>query len=198
METRKITIIGEAFNGTKVINSAAETLGELKRDLQAAGINTVDQDFYEGLSRTKLVDDNSQLPKDVNYNGRVTNELVFSLTTTNKKIKSGVDRSVLFSEIKKKGLAELIKTRYGRNYTQVSSMDLERVLSEYSDVKSTPNNMPTNDSSNEGLTAEEALKAIQDILNKVHKKVEEKTTSKVEDSLKSPYTDEELKLLGLK
>ena len=63
------------------IMSEAETLGELKRDLTANGINYSGKTFMEGLSRSELKEDASILPHDIQRpDGSVTNELVFMLT----------------------------------------------------------------------------------------------------------------------
>lgn len=89
MENRKITIVSTRTQKKSVIMSAATTLAELKSDLRANGIDYEDMTFYEGLSKVELKDDASILPHDVPYKDKVTNELVFMLTTANKKIKSG-------------------------------------------------------------------------------------------------------------
>ena len=56
METRKITIISTKNHSTKVINSAATTLSELKADLNNAGISYTDCPFFEGLTKTQLTE----------------------------------------------------------------------------------------------------------------------------------------------
>lgn len=137
MEARKITITSTRNqNGAKTIMSSAETLGELKADLRAANIDYSDLTFYEGLSRTELIDDNSLLPKDINYKGTVTNNLVFMLTNPNKKIKSGTTaRQELFTLIKNnEDLKTFIKVKVG-NYTNVSTETLKSLIEEYNESK---------------------------------------------------------------
>ena len=90
METRKITIISTKNHSTKVINSAATTLGELKTDLDNAGISYTDCTFFEGLTKTELKNNDAILPHDVPYKGTITNNLVFMITNASKKIKSGI------------------------------------------------------------------------------------------------------------
>ena len=90
MEARKITIVSTKTQKKSVIMSGAETLGELKKDLREAGIDYDGMTFYEGTSKVELKDDASVLPHDVPYKGQTTNELVFMLTNTNKKIRSGI------------------------------------------------------------------------------------------------------------
>ena len=90
MEPRKITIIQTKEQRKSVIVTAATTLAELKSDLRTYGINYNDMTFYEGTSKIELKNDASILPHDVPYKGTITNELVFMLTNTNKKIRSGV------------------------------------------------------------------------------------------------------------
>ena len=90
MEVRKITVVSTRNQKKSVIMSAATTLAELKADLRQNGIDYEGMTFYEGTSKIELKDDNSVLPHDVPYKGQTTNELVFMLTNTNKKIRSGI------------------------------------------------------------------------------------------------------------
>ena len=129
METRKITIISTKNHSTKVINSAATTLGELKTDLDNAGIGYTDCTFFEGLTKTELKNNDAILPHDVPYKGTITNNLVFMITNASKKIKSGADRKSIIAEIKVKNLTEVVKNTYGKNYTNCKTEDLEKILS---------------------------------------------------------------------
>ena len=129
METRKITIISTKNHSTKVINSAATTLGELKTDLNNAGIEYTDCTFFEGLTKTELKNNDAILPHDVPYKGTITNNLVFMITNASKKIKSGADRKSIIAEIKAKNLTEVVKNTYGKNYTNCKTEDLEKILS---------------------------------------------------------------------
>ena len=131
METRKITIISTKNHSTKVINSAATTLAELKSDLNNAGISYTDCTFFEGLTKTELKNDAAILPHDVPYKGTTTNNLVFMITNASKKIRSGakLDRKAIIEEIKVKNLTEVVKKTYGKNYTNCKTEDLEKILS---------------------------------------------------------------------
>lgn len=133
METRKITIVATREQKKYVIDSAAATLGELKADLDNVGINYDDMTFMEGLTRTEILRDDSILPHDVERVNRetgetyVTNELVFMLTNTAKKISSGVvcaDRKSCYSYIKEHGMQDAIQRTFGKNFTQVKTEDL--------------------------------------------------------------------------
>lgn len=128
METRKITIISTKNHSTKVINSAATTLAELKSDLHSAGIDYTDCTFFEGLTKTELKNDAAILPHDVPYKGTTTNNLVFMITNASKKIRSGADRKSIIAEIKTKNLTEVVKKTYGKNYTNCKTEDLEKIL----------------------------------------------------------------------
>lgn len=125
MEARKITIVQTKNQKKSVIMSSATTLAELKSDLRANGIDYDGMTFFEGTSKVELKNDASVLPHDVPYKGTVTNELVFMLTNTNKKIRSGaMSRAEAYSKIKSMGLGELCKEKYGKNFTQCSTNDL--------------------------------------------------------------------------
>lgn len=131
MEARKITVVSTKTQKKSVIMSGAETLGELKKDFREAGIDYEGMTFYEGTSKTELKTDESVLPKDVPYTNRTTgetkntNELVFMLTNTNKKIKSGaMTRTEAYDAIKAKGLQAECQKRFGRNFTMCKTSDL--------------------------------------------------------------------------
>ena len=143
METRKITIISTKNHSTKVINSAATTLAELKADLDNAGISYTDCTFFEGLTKTELKNDAAILPHDVPYKGTTTNNLVFMITNASKKIRSGakLDRKAIIEEIKAKNLTEVVKKVYDKNYTNCKTEDLERILS--MNNNSAPKEAPT-------------------------------------------------------
>ena len=115
--------------------SEAETLGALKADMRRAGINYDNMTFYEGRTRTELKDDASVLPTNVPVAAKgttpatTTNDLVFMLTTANKKIRSGAgDRPAAYAKIKQLGLQDACKAKYGKNFTQCSTSDLEVLI----------------------------------------------------------------------
>ena len=125
MQSRKITVIQTKNQKKSVIMSAATTLAELKSDLRANGIDYNGMTFFEGTSKVELKNDASVLPHDVPYKGIVTNELVFMLTNTNKKIRSGaVSRMEAYAEIKRRGLQDACLKKFGKNFTMCKTADL--------------------------------------------------------------------------
>lgn len=125
MELKKFTVVDTRTNKTKVIESSANTVGQLKADLRNNGINPDGMAIQEGITKTELGDDGSYLPHDVPYKGGTTNNLVFRLTQREKKIKSGaMTRKEAFEAVKRLGLTEKIQSKYARNFTQVSTADL--------------------------------------------------------------------------
>ena len=146
MEPRKITVISTKTQGKKVIMSSATTLGELKQDLRTAGVDYTDMTFLEGLTKTELKVDESPLPTNVKYKENTTNELVFMLTNTNKKIKSGaMTRNEAYSEIKKRHLQSECVKRFGKNFTMCKTTDLIKLIEEVksSSTKNTNNKEST-------------------------------------------------------
>lgn len=141
MEARKILFILSNSSNQKSIMSEAETLGALKADMRRAGINYDGMTFYEGRTRTELKDDASVLPVNVPVPAKgtnpatTTNDLVFMLTTANKKIKSGAlspERKNALEEIKAKGLGAAVTAKFGKNATQCKTSDLLAFLAEQS------------------------------------------------------------------
>lgn len=125
METRKITIVSTKSQSKKVIMSSATTLAELKSDLRQNGIDYEGMSFFEGTSKVELKNDASVLPHDVPWKGTVTNELVFMLTNTNKKIRSGaMSRMEAYAEIKRMGLQDACLKKFGKNFTMCKTADL--------------------------------------------------------------------------
>lgn len=139
MEARKILFVMSNSSSQKGIMSEAETLGALKADMRRAGINYDNMTFYEGRTRTELKDDASVLPTNVPVAAKgttpatTTNDLVFMLTTANKKIRSGAgDRPAAYAKIKQLGLQDACKAKYGKNFTQCSTSDLEALIADAS------------------------------------------------------------------
>ena len=125
MQSRKITVVQTKNQKKSVIMSAATTLAELKSDLRANGIDYNGMTFFEGTSKVELKNDASVLPHDVPYKGIVTNELVFMLTNTNKKIRSGaMSRMEAYAEIKRRGLQDACLKKFGKNFTMCKTADL--------------------------------------------------------------------------
>lgn len=143
---RTITAILTNSNDKKVFTSNATTLGELKAEMTAQGINYAGMDFMEGLTHTTMMDDASILPSNVNYKGQVTNNLVFMLSTTNKQIRSGMyTRQECYDYIKKNDLKDeataYAKKLYGAkaNYTNATT----ETLSKFVEKHETKNAIPT-------------------------------------------------------
>ena len=127
MDARKITVVQTKNQKKSVIMSAATTLAELKSDLRANGIDYDGMTFFEGTSKVELKNDASVLPHDVPYKGTVTNELVFMLTNTNKKIRSGatnMSRMEAYNAIKSMGLQNACVKKFGKNFTMCKTIDL--------------------------------------------------------------------------
>lgn len=136
METRKITIVSTKNQSKKVIMSSATTLAELKSDLRANGIDYEGMTFFEGTSKVELKNDASVLPHDVPWKGTVTNELVFMLTNTNKKIRSGaMSRMEAYAEIKRMGLQDACLKKFGKNFTMCKTTDLIALVEGSKDSK---------------------------------------------------------------
>jgi hypothetical protein len=202
METRKITVSNTKTQNTKVIETAATTLGELKEAFTQAGIDYTDMAFYEGLTRVELVDDASLLPHDVNYKGTVTNDLVIMLTNMKGKIASGMaTRQEVYTYIQEHGLQQDAFAKFGKSYTNVSTAELVNWLSTNEDEEE-----KCTCSCREKLTikidsledavnfAIAAIKGIASLLEQVIEadNAEKQAAVNKEEIKKSPYSTKEL------
>ena len=134
MEARKITVVNSMSQSSKTIMSGASTLGELKNDLTANHITfNNDCSFTEGISRTALLNNDSQLPMNVTYRGNQTNELVILISATKSKISSGAfERSDLYYMIHNDvNLRLYILEQSGKNFTNISTAELNNLVNNY-------------------------------------------------------------------
>lgn len=134
METRRITIVNNKTQKQSVIQaSTATTLGELKAEMRQAGISYEGMTFFEGHARVELKDDASVLPTNIAYKGNVVNDLTFLLTAPEKKIRSGaMTRAEAYAGIKALNLKDKVQAKFGKNFTQCSTSDLEEMIKEAS------------------------------------------------------------------
>lgn len=130
---RKIIIVDSASNSQTPITTDATTFGQLKAAVRAAGINIDGKDWLEGLTKTQPMSDDALLPTNVNYKGQVTNNLVYMLTNTNKKTRSGaMSYNEMKSYIKNNGLAAEFQQKYGKNYTQGKTTEFQEFIAAHS------------------------------------------------------------------
>ena len=130
---RKIIIVDSASNSQTPITTDATTFGQLKAAVRAAGINIDGKDWLEGLTKTQPMSDDALLPTNVNYKGQVTNNLVYMLTNTNKKTRSGaMSYNEMKSYIKNNGLTAEFQEKYGKNYTQGKTTEFQEFIAAHS------------------------------------------------------------------
>lgn len=135
---REILIANTKTQKRSKVTTSATTLGELKADLRAAGIDYNGMTFTEGISKTQLLDDATQLPQNVMYKGQPTNNLVILLTNTKKNIASGtMSRKEVYQAIKDNNLQDAVKEEFGRNFTQVPTSDLLVFLAQDGNAEAT-------------------------------------------------------------
>ncbi len=174
---REILIANTKTQKRSKVTTSATTLGELKADLRAAGIDYNGMTFTEGISKTQLLDDATQLPQNVMYKGQPTNNLVILLTNTKKNIASGtMSRKEVYQAIKDNNLQDAVKEEFGRNFTQVPTSDLLVFLAQdgNAEVTETLDDKPTDTENNDIIASE----------------VEEKETPDTEDEDLPDYVDD--------
>lgn len=154
---REILIANTKTQKRSKITTSATTLGELKTDLRAAGIDFNGMTFTEGISKTQLLSDDTQLPQNVMYKGQPTNNLVILLTNTKKNIASGVlSRKEAYNLIKQNSLENAVKIEFGRNFTQVPTLDLIKFIGANVKKSEAPKTEPTKQPKNEPKVSEQS------------------------------------------
>lgn len=174
---REILIANTKTQKRSKVTTSATTLGELKADLRAAGIDYNGMTFTEGISKTQLLDDATQLPQNVMYKGQPTNNLVILLTNTKKNIASGtMSRKEVYQAIKDNNLQDAVKEEFGRNFTQVPTSDLLVFLAQdgNAEVTETLDDKPADTENNDIIASG----------------VEEKKTPDTEDEDLPDYVDD--------
>lgn len=164
--TRKITIVDSNASKKVVLEGVFNTFGELKEAARKAGVN-VNQDWLEGITKTSPMDDSSILPTNVNFKGTTTNNLVYMLTSVNKKVRSGATRAEIVAKLKEYNLMDSVKLMYGKNWTNCTTDMLafalskhEATLSVAAQIKeksesSTPTTTPIDNAENENICDKE-------------------------------------------
>lgn len=159
---REILIANTKTQKRSKITTSATTLGELKTDLRAAGIDFQNMTFTEGISKTQLLSDDTQLPQNVIYKGQPTNNLVILLTNTKKNIASGVlSRKEACNLIKQNSLENAVKTKFGRNFTQVPTLDLIKFIGTNAKKSEATKTEPTEQPKNEPKVSEQSEQSEQ-------------------------------------
>lgn len=139
---RQITIYESAKNGKITVFDDVEvsTLGELKSLLREKGIDYNNKEFVEGVTNTKLLSDDSQIPTNIPFKGQTTNDVFINILNKDTKIRSGIN----YSELSRgdllraaKPYATEIEATLGVNYTRAKSADIANFLME-KDSKNKP------------------------------------------------------------
>lgn len=131
---RTVTVWESSKQKKTVFTSNAETLGELKSEMQAHDIDLTDMSILEGVSHTQLLSDESVLPHDIPYKGERTNNLMIYLTLQNKKVSSGIDRKEIGAWIKENNLSDALFAEFHNNWTRVSTDNLIKFYNEHKDA----------------------------------------------------------------
>ena len=137
MEAKTIWILDRATNTHVKIITDATTFGELKQAAKAAGVRYEGKDWLERISQQSPLSDESILPTNLPWQGKVTNDLVFVLTDTNKKIKSGLGRNEVLEKVRDLGLQQELKLKYGKPYTNISNDVLLKEVEEAEEALNT-------------------------------------------------------------
>lgn len=130
----KTYVIYDSMTQTKkLVNSVAETLGDLIADIKEAGFRCDDCVFNEGLSHTTLDSESAILPdvsKDIQDNGQViTISGVYMISSTKSKIASGaVARKDLYATIHVNNLEQAVQKAFGKSFTNCTNAELESFI----------------------------------------------------------------------
>lgn len=150
----KATIVNNVENTTKVMD-LSDNISSVAALKQAIGVS--DGRIFEGVTHTDLNSDNAplpQLPEEKKERG-----YVFFVSPAQNKTKNGAySRAECYAFIKSHGLDDRIKDVFGRNFTQVSTDALNRIISEFNtssmpDAPATPSSSHVSTQSHTPSTA---------------------------------------------
>lgn len=132
----KATIVNTVENTTKVVelSNAVNDLAGLKHFLDIS-----DGQFFEGTTHTDLTSDNQSLPELPE--SKRERGYVFFVSPAQNKFKNGAySRQECYQFIKSHNLGEAVKSKFGRNFTQVATDALNSFIAEHSNdaVSTTP------------------------------------------------------------
>lgn len=123
----KATIVNTVENITKVVEltNAITDLAGLKHFL-----NIDEGQFFEGTTHTDLTSDTQELP--VLPDNKKERGYVFFVSPAQSRIKNGAySRKECYAIIKDNNLGEAVKSKFGRNFTQVSTNDLNDFIASH-------------------------------------------------------------------
>lgn len=123
----KATIVNTVENTTKVVEltNAITDLAGLKHFL-----NIDEGQFFEGTTHTDLTSDTQELP--VLPDNKKERGYVFFVSPAQSRIKNGAySRKECYAIIKDNNLGEAVKSKFGRNFTQVSTNDLNDFIASH-------------------------------------------------------------------
>lgn len=123
----KATIVNTVENTTKVVEltNAITDLAGLKHFL-----NIDEGQFFEGTTHTDLTSDTQELP--VLPDNKKERGYVFFVSPAQSRIKNGAySRKECYAIIKDNNLGEAVKNKFGRNFTQVSTNDLNDFIASH-------------------------------------------------------------------
>lgn len=147
----KATIVNTVENTTKVVEltDAITDLAGLKHFL---GVD--EGQFFEGSTHTDLTSDTQELP--VLPDNKKERGYVFFVSPAQSKIKNGAySRKECYAIIKDNNLGEAVKSKFGRNFTQVSTDALNGFIADNQTAVLSNSSAPAEATSEETVVASE-------------------------------------------
>lgn len=160
----QITVFSTKGRKKSVVESVATTWGDLKKDLNAAGIETNGFKAIIGETQTTMESTKAVLPKGLDIRGKVTDD--FTLFLTPIKVKSGSDyidvNTMGYKECKKfikdiYAASDEAKAYFG-NYTQKTTEAMKTLIKGWLEANSEPVPKETEDVVTATYYVDEAIK----------------------------------------
>lgn len=197
----KATVVNNVENTTRVVEipEYVTNVSSLKNFLQMS-----DGRIFEGVTHTDLDNDNSPIP--VLPEDKMERGYVLFISPAQNKTKNGAySRAECYSIIKSNGLANEVKRKFNRNFTQVPTAGLISIIEKHNKSNGNPlstshNNttmhtaprkeMSMNTSENSDVTEKDLLKAIVDVTCPQEKK--EIINQMINKVFPNPYSVQDL------
>ena len=168
---RNITVWNNSTQERTVFeNVDVTTWGDVLPLLEDKGIDVTNMEIREGRSKTAIINEDTVLPTNIPFRGETTNDLLFYMTLTNKKVSSGVgmSRKEMIDYMRENNILDALEDAYGDSYTRISNANMSAFIDKWQnrEVKDNPaKDSPINDCPGLHIVAQSVVRLVNALLD---------------------------------